>query len=415
LEHNSPTGPSSFWSRTFSSLRYRNYRLYWFGSCTEHTGQQMEIMASAWLMMELTNSPLYLGLLTFCRIVPLFFFALLGGVVADRLDRRRVLLGCFLGSTGVSTALLLLARTGAIVPWHLLLAAVVNAAIKGINHPARDAMIPNLTPKHEWMNAIALDTISVRASSILGAPLAGGFIAAFGTAPLFGVSAVGLLLASFWLMRTDITVVKAGAGKQEQGAWQNLSSGLHYVAANGLIVCLVLVFALREFQTEMSSTFLPFFADHILQSGPMGFGYLNMAQGIGGTAGLFGLATLGNYKYKGRLIIISGMLVGILLIAFSLSQALLLSFILLTAANGFGTVFENVGRTALQGIIPDEMRGRVMSLREVIRGFVGAWVSYGLGLGGEYLGVVTASLFLGLFIVLAVFSMYLFMPAFRKL
>ena len=165
----------------------------------------------------------------------------------------------------------------------------------------------------------------------------------------------------------------------------------------------------------MSSTFLPFFADNILHSGPTGFGYLNMAQGIGGVAGLFGIATLGNYRYKGNLILISGTLVGLLLIAFSFSQALLLSFLLLTAANGLGTVFENVGRTALQGIIPDEMRGRVMSLREVIRGFVGSWVAYGLGLGGEYLGVVTTSMFLGTFIILCVFSMYLLLPSFRKL
>ncbi len=413
MEHDSRTTPLPFWSRTFSSLRYRNYRLYWYGSCTEHTGQQMEGMASAWLMMELTRSPFYLGLLTFCRIAPLLFFALMGGVVADRLDRRKVLLCCFMSSAVVSTALLVLARTGTIAPWHLLLAAVFNSGIKGINHPARDAMIPNLTPKHEWMNSIALDTISVRTSGIFSALLAGTFIASFGTAPLFGISTVGLLLASFWLMRINVPANHVSAAKK--GAWGNLSKGLKYVFANGLILCLVLVFALREFQSETSSTFLPFFADSILNSGPIGFGYLNMAQGIGGAAGLFGIATLGNYKYKGRLIIFSGILIGLLLVAFSLSKALLLSFLLLTAANGFGTVFENVGRTALQSIVPDEMRGRVMSLREVIRGFVGSWVSYGLGLGGEYLGVVPTSMFLGIFITLCVLSMYWFMPSFKKL
>ncbi len=372
----------------------------------------MEIMASAWLMMELTRSPFYLGLLTLCRTAPLFFFALLGGIVADRLDRRKVLLGCFMVSAIVSTSLLVLARTGAIAPWHLLLAAVLNSAIKGINHPARDALIPNLTPQHEWMNAIALDTISVRTASILAAPLAGGFIASFGTAPLFGVSTVGMLLAIFWLMRINVPATPTGAA--EHGAWQNLSIGLKYVVSNGLIICLVLVFALREFQSEMGSTFLPFFADSILHSGPTGFGYLNMAQGIGGVAGLFGIATLGNYKYKGSLIILSGSLAGFLLIAFSFSQALLLSFLLLAAANALGTVFENVGRTALQGIIPDEMRGRVMSLREVIRGFAGSGAAYGLGLGGEYLGVVATSVFLGIFIMLCIFSMYLFLPSFRK-
>lgn len=147
--------PLSFWSRTFSSLQHRDYRLYWYGSCTEHIGQQMETMASAWLMMELTHSPFYLGLLTFCKIAPLFVFALVGGVVADRWDRRKLLVASFWASAIVSTALLILARAGLIVPWHLLLAAALTSGIVGINHPARDALIPHLTPKHEWMNAIA--------------------------------------------------------------------------------------------------------------------------------------------------------------------------------------------------------------------------------------------------------------------
>jgi len=411
LENNSHSERLSFWRRTFSSLRYRDYRLYWYGSCTEHMGQQMETMASAWLMMELTNSPFYLGLLTFCKIAPLFFFALLGGVVADRWDRRKLLINSFWASAVVSTALLILARTGLIAPWHLLLSAALTSAIVGINHPARDALIPHLTPKEEWMNAIALDTISVRTASILSALLAGNIIAFFGTTPLFGIRTIGVLLAAFWLVRADIPPTSA----RKHGAWQNLSHGLKYAAANGLIISLVLIFALREFQHEMSSTFLPFFADGILHSGATGFGYLNMASGIGGVAGLFGVATLGNYKYKGNLIIFSGLLMGLLLMAFSVSQSLVLSLFLLMAANVFGTVFENVGRSALQIIVPDAMRGRIMSLREVVRGFVGAWVSYGLGLGGEYLGVVITSLLLGLFIMLCVIAIYVLMPSFRKI
>ncbi len=405
--------PLSFWSRTFSSLQYRDYRLYWYGSCTEHIGQQMETMASAWLMMELTHSPFYLGLLTFCKIAPLFVFALVGGVVADRWDRRKLLVASFWASAIVSTGLLILARAGLIAPWHLLLAGALTSGIVGINHPARDALIPHLTPKHEWMNAIALDTISVRTANVLSAPIAGNIIALFGTTPLFGVRTMGVLLAAYWLMKADIPPTSASA--RRHGAWQNLRKGLTYTIANGLILSLVLVFALREFQQEMSSTFLPFFAENILQSGAAGFGYLNMALGIGGVAGLFGVASLGNYRYKGLLIICAGLLVGFSLMAFAVSQVLILSFILLTAASIFGTVFENVGRSALQGIIPDDMRGRIMSLREVVRGFVGSWVSYGLGLGGEYLGVVTTSKFLGLFIILCVASIYFFLPSFRKI
>ena len=405
--------PVAFWTRTFSSLKYRNFRLVWLGSCTEHIGQQMETLASAWLMKELTQSPYYLGLLALCRVTPLFFFALVGGVVADRVDRRKLLLACFMTSGAVSLVLLILARTGAIAPWHLLVAGVMTSAVIGFNHPARDALIPNLTPKHEWMNAIALDTISVRTAAILSAPLAGGFIAAFGTAPLFGVRTLGMLLAAWWLIKVKVPPTPASAGKQ--GVWDRLSSGLRYSLTSGLIMALLMVFALREFQHEMSTIFLPFFADNILHSGPVGFGYLNMAQGIGGVVGLFGIATLGNFKYKGWLISVTGVLMGLFLVGFSLSHVLVLSVALLIVANGFGAAFENVARTAIQTIVPNEMRGRVMSMKEVVRGFFGTWVAYGLGLGGEYLGVVTASMSLGLFIILCVILIISLIPSFRKL
>ncbi len=376
-------------------------------------GQHMETMAIAWLMKELTGSPYYLGLLAVCKTAPLFFFALIGGVIADRVDRRKLLLICFLGSTFVSIALLVLAQRGTIAPWHLLVAGVLTSANLGFNHPARDSLIPNLLPRDEWMNSIALDTISVRMAAIISALIAGNFISLFGTTPLFGFRAVGMLLASQWLMMMNIPL--APVRTKKQGTWDNLSKGLRYAMTHSLIMALVLVFTLREFQTELSSVFLPFFADNILHSGATGFGYLSMAQGVGALAGLFGVATLGNFKYKGRLITGAGILMGLLLVGFSLSHILILSTLLLILANGVGITCENVARTALQTIVPDEMRGRVMSMREVIRGFFGTWVSYGLGLGGEYLGVVTASMLLGIFIILCVFLIAFFLPSFRKL
>ena len=402
-----------FWQRSFSSLQYRDYRLFWLGSCSEHIGQYVETMASAWLMKELTESPFYLGLLALFKIAPLFFFGLLGGVAADRVDRRNLLLASFLASASVSIALLILSRSGAIAPWHLLVAGALTSAFLGFNHPARDAILPNLIPRHEWMNAIALDTISVRMSTLIAAPIAGNLMAWFGAAPLFGARALGMFLASAWLLMANIPPNPAGS--RQYGAWQNLGKGLKYAMTSGVILSLVMVFALREFQMEMSSVFLPFFAGDILHSGVTGFGYLNMAQGVGAVAGLFGIATLGNFKYKGKLILATGMLVGVFLMAFSLSQVLVLSVFFLIVANGFGVAFENVARTALQTIVPDDMRGRVMSLREVVRGFFGTWVSYGLGLGGEHLGVVASSMLLGAFFIVCVATIAFVLPSFRRL
>jgi len=161
--------------------------------------------------------------------------------------------------------------------------------------------------------------------------------------------------------------------------------------------------------------FLPFFADDILCSGATGFGYLNLAQNLGGMCGLFGIIALGNFKHKGWLIIGAGISAGLFLTAFSISQWLILSFALLLAVNAFGTVFENVSRVALQSIVPDEMRGRVMSLREVMRGAFGSMISYGLGLGGEVLGVLVVSLTFGMFTVAYVLALAIFLPSLKKL
>jgi MFS family permease len=402
-----------FWKRTFSSLRYRDYRLIWLGSLTEHFGQYMETMATAWLLKELTDSPLYLGFLALSKVAPLLFFAIIGGVVTDRVDRRKLLIGCLLGGAVLSLALLILVQTGSIAPWHLLAASALSAVLMGFNHPARGAIIPNVTPREEWMNAIALDTISVRSAVLIAAPITGLIISIYGTMPVFGARAVGMVLAIQWLVMARVPSTPADTRKE--APWRNFSKGMKYAFGDVLVIALLLMFALREFQAETSTIFLPFFADDILGVGALGFGYLNAAQGLGSLVGLFGIATMGNYRHKGWLIIITGLFTGIFLAAFALSGWLILSVLFLAIANGFGTTFENVSRASLQTIVPDEMRGRVMSLREAVRGLFGPAVSYALGLGGEYLGVVVAALLLGLFLSASVALAAFLLPSFRKL
>lgn len=373
----------------------------------------METMASAWLMKELTNSPYYLGLLAVCKAAPLIFFALVGGVLTDRMDRRNLLIDCLLGGGLISIVLLFLVQTGAIAPWHLLAAAVLGAVLTGVNHPCRAAIIPNLTPKEDWMNAIALDSISVRTANLISAPAAGFMIAGFGTASLFGVRAVGMALAIVWLLMAQVPSTQ-GVAKKHSG-WHDMGKGLVYATTGGAVLSLVMVFSLREFQAEVSTVFMPFFADDILHSGAQGYGYLNMAQGLGAFVGLFGIATLGNYRYKGRLIIAAGLLCGVFLCLFPLSNSLMLSIVLLFVVNAAGIIFENVSRTALQTIVPDEMRGRIMSMREFTRGAFGTWIAFGLGVAGEYLGVVTASVLIGVFLLVSVSLLALFSPSFRRL
>lgn len=376
-------------------------------------GLHMETIAIAWLMKELTESPYYLGLLAVCKVAPLIPFAIVGGAVTDKVDRRRLLIVCLVGEGLISVSLFVLAHSGAIVPWHLLFAAALSSVLTGFNHPSRAAIIPNLTPKNEWMNAIALDTVSVRTAFIIVAPISGYLISWYGTSILFGTRAIGMTVAVWWLLMAEIPLNVISS--KQKGIFHNLGNGLKFAFANSLIISLVLVFALREFQVETTNVFLPFFADDILRSGASGYGYLNLAQNLGGVCGLFGIITLGNFKYKGWLIICAGLATGLFISIFSISQWLILSFILLLTFSGLGTVFENVSRVALQSIIPDEMRGRIMSLREVMRGIFGSLASYGLGLGGEYFGILIVSLLFGIFIIGFVLTLAIFFPSFRNL
>lgn len=387
--------------------------MVWLGSVTEHVGQSMETMAMQWLMKQMTRSPYWVSLLAVFRTAPLLLFALVGGVMTDRVDRRKLLIATLIGGGVISLTLLALVYTKTIVPWHLLAAAGLGAVLTGFNHPARAAIIPNVVPKEELMNAIALDSLSVRTAVTFAAPIAGFLIFRFSTTPLFGARAVGMVLAIQWLLMAKVPATPLGARKQ--APWHNLSEGIKYAAASAVVAALLLLFALREFQADMSLVFLPFFADDILNAGALGFGYLHSAQGLGGLVALLAIASLGNFKHKGWLIAIAGILSGVFLSTFALSPWLISSLVFLMLASIFGTVFENVSRTALQTMVSDEMRGRVMSLREAMRGLFGPWVALGLGLGGEYLGVRNAGLLLGLFVIASVSLITFLLPSFRKL
>ncbi|MDP2729406.1 MAG: MFS transporter [Dehalococcoidales bacterium] len=409
----SETNGKSFWRRTFSSLKHRNFRLLWLGSVTEHAGERLEMMALSWLMMRLTERPLYLGLMSVSRSAATILFSLVGGVVADRVDRRNLLIVALLGNALISIVLVFLDYTKLVAPWHLFLAAALTSVLMGFNHPARATIVPNVVPREELTNAIALDTASVRLAGPI-VPLIGGYlIAQFGTVALFAIRAVGALLAIGWLVMVRVPATPPDA--RRQSPWQSLWGGLKYAAATGLVLTLLVLLAMRQLEQQVFSVFLPFFATDVLHAGAVGFGYLNSASAIGSLLALLVVASLGNFKYKGRLIVAAGILIGLFLSGFGLSQGLILSLILLAAVSFFATTLDNVSQAVLQTIISDEFRGRVMSLRGVMRGVFGIGAAYLLGVGGEYLGIGTATVIFGLFFITIVTLVAFSLPSLRRL
>ena len=363
--------------RTFISLNYRDFRLVWLGSVTEHLGEWMELIALLWLVNELTGSPLMLTVVGSCRYIPMVIFPILGGVVADIMDRRWLLIFALLGAALLSIILAILVKTGTVAIWHIIILSLLSGVTTSLNHPARQSMVPNLVMKEHLLNAISLDSASVQASRLIATPVAGYLIANFGVVPVFGLRAAGTLLAVGWLYFVKIKLLPPVTTK---APWHNVIEGLKYVRGHMLLLSMVPLYLLPMLTQNTYTNFLPIFARDILKIGPTGHGFLQGAPGLGALASLIGLASLASNRVQGSLLFTASGILGISFILFSVSHWTFLSLILLVIIGGMVTSFMTINPALIQSHISDVMRGRVMSLREI---------AFGLGpVGSLIFGVI---------------------------
>jgi len=380
----------NFFARTFTSIvLYRNYRLVWMGSWTEHLGEWMETTALLWLLNQMTNSPFMGTLLVTLRFAPLLIFAFVGGIAADRLNRRLLLIYALLASALLSLAMAGLVHFGFVRPGHLLVYSVLSGLIIGFNHPARQTLMPNLVKKEHYLNAITLDNASVTASRIIGGPLAGFIISFAGTTPVLGLRGVGALLAIFWLSWVHAPITPPEAKKKTP--LSNLVEGIRYIGQHRAVLTQVLLYLLPFFVTNSYTGLLPYFATNNLHIGPALYGILNAAPGAGALLATFVLAAVVNLRRKGIILLFGGIAQGVGLIFFAASSFYPFSLLMLAFVGAANTIFMTLNNTIIQEMITDEVRGRVMSLREV---------SLGLGpsgslISGAIAGVVGVPLALG--------------------
>jgi MFS family permease len=394
--------PESLLSRTFVSLGYRNYRFVWLGSCTEHMGEWMELAGLLWLVNDLTHSPLMLTLVGSCRFIPMVFFPVVGGIVADRMERRRLLILTLLASTFLSVILAALVKTGIVAVWHLVLISLMSGVTTSFNHPARQSIVPNLVRKEHLLNAISLDSASVQASRFVATPFAGYLIAVYGVVPVFGVRAVGALLAIGWLLFIEVRLHPPSA--ITRAPWRNVIEGFQYVRGDALLLSLVPLYLIPMLTQNTTFNFLPVFARDILKIGASGYGFLQSAPGLGALAGLIGLAALPFHRLNGSLLFVTGGILGIALVLFSASHWAGLSLFLMVIIGGMTTTFMTINTALIQNQVSDAMRGRVMSLREIAMGLGPAW-SLLFGLIGERTSVPFALGLLGALCIIVSISL----------
>jgi predicted MFS family arabinose efflux permease len=353
------TGALELISRVFKAFQYRDFRLMWFGACTSSIGTWMQIVAQGWLVYRLSHSAFLLALDQFLGGIPIFLFSLIGGVVADRVERRKILLASQYVQMASAGLLTILVATGLVHVWHILCLSFVSGFAQAFGGPAYQALIPTLVEKEDMPNAIALNSIQFNVAVMVGPALAGQALARLGEKWCFGLNALSFLapIVSLSLIRSRFQPLKA-----TESMFVSLKQGIQFVRKQHSMEALIILAFLMTGLSMPLRTYLPVFVKDIFHRGPETFGNLLALMGFGSICGSLTIASAGNIKRKGRVALCALATLGAGIAGFALSRSLPLSytFLVLVGASMMA-VFATVN-SLVQLITTNEMRGRVMSV-----------------------------------------------------
>ena len=370
----------------FAALSYRNFRLIWSGLIVSNIGTWMQNVANGWLVLQLTNSPLWLGLLGFSFAVPMILIPPFAGAVVDRVDRIRLLF--FTQSMQLLNALILalLTWTGQVQVWHILLNAFAGAVLLAFDNPTRQAIIPDLVAPRDLLNALSLNSATYTGAALVGPALAGILLEPLGAGTLFFLNSISYLAVILAL--ATMRDVRTHSGGQHGSLGDTFWKGMTYASGSRLILALLGLSAVSAIFGRSYQSLLPAFSRDIWQTGPQGYGYLLAAAGGGALVGAFGLASFKQVPRQGALMLLSGILFSVALVTFSISPSFVLGLVLLFVAGVTSTVFSTIIATFIQLSVPNEMRGRVMSLYTVTLIGLPSLGALGIGAFAEWLGGV---------------------------
>lgn len=347
------------------ALAVRDFRLLWTGLIVSNIGSWMQMVGQGWLVLQLTNSPLWLGMVAFARAVPMIGLSLFAGVVADRIDRRKLLLTT--QTTAATLALLLAALTssGRVQVWQIMAIAFLSAATMAFDNPTRQALVPDLVGKERVMTAVGLNSAAWNGAAVAGPALAGVAVGAIGVAGCFYLNATSFLAVvwAVWVMKPPTR------STPRQGTlWFSLVEGLGYIRRHRVVFALFLLTAIPSLLGRPYQSLMPVFARDVLGGGPRTYGALMSASGAGALLGALITASLGSFHRKGLVMLASTGAFGLILIAFAASRSFILSLVILFFAGTGATLYMGSANTLLQTNVPAAFRGRIMSVYTLIAG-----------------------------------------------
>jgi predicted MFS family arabinose efflux permease len=391
--------------RVFKAFHYRDFRLMWIGACTSSIGTWMQIVAQGWLIYRLSHSAFLLALDQFLGGIPIFLFSLIGGVVADRAERRKILLGSQYVQMATAGLLTILVTTDLVHVWHILCLSFVSGLAQAFGGPAYQALIPTLVEKDDMPNAIALNSIQFNVAVMVGPALAGQALAKLGEKWCFGLNALSFLapIISLSIIRARFLPLKT-----TESMFASLKQGIQFARKQSSMEALILLaFCMTALAMPMR-TYIPVFVKDIFHRGPETYGNLLALMGLGSIFGSLMIASAGNFKRKGFVALCALICLGAGISGFGLSKSVPLSGIILVLVGAsMMAVFATV-TSLVQLITTNEMRGRVMSVYNVA--FRGG-MPLGNLLSGWLVPIFTAPVVLGvngfLLVLLALYFLLL--------
>jgi len=352
-------------SKMFRAFSHRNYRIFWIGAFLSNCGTWMQAVAQGWLVLQLTNSPFWLGLDAFMATAPGFVLTLLGGVFADIIDRRRLLITTQIIAGIAALGLGVLISTGAINRWIVLGFSFLTGSCMALASPSYLAMTYDLVGREDVANAVALNSTQFQLSRVIGPTLAGFGFRLFGLAGCFYVNGLSFIavVTSLSMVRLNPRVSSAGSSVGERRSlWHDLLEGVSYVRNRPRVSSLLLLSAANSLFGAPYFAMVPVYARDIFRLGETGLAWMMGTAGAGALFGALFIAYLGDFRRKGWAVLGGSIAAGVCVTGFALSTSLPFSLFFLFGI-GFAIVTSvATTNTSLQKLVTDQMRGRVMSM-----------------------------------------------------
>jgi MFS family permease len=346
--------------QALSVLQHRNYRLYWLGQLSSVLAQNMEGVAQSWLVLELTDSPLLLGLTGLTFAAPTIALTLVGGVIADRADRRHIMILSQSASASMFFLLGTLIVIERVALWHVMSLAFLSGCVRAFDRPSRMALLPQMVPKEDIPNAVAVGGTIWQFNRLLGPAVAGMLIYLIGIgATYYFCFCASLIAIGLWL---GIRLESSSPARSSTGVVQHMAEGLNFIRKNEVFYTFIGMIFFNSLFGMSYSILMPVFARSVLDVGSKGFGFMQSAGGAGALIGVLLVAWFSHARGKARQAILGAIAFGLLLIAFAFSVSFPLSLILALALGVTSQFYMTIISAILQMNLPNQLRGRVMGI-----------------------------------------------------